>query len=400
MKTAVIGVSGFGSVHYKDLLEYRERGELEIAAATVINQDEEAEKCATLKEMGCVIFADYREMLDSFAGEIDLCFIPTGIGMHAPMAIAAMKSGANCMIEKPAAPTIQDVEAMRDAERRMKRFVAVGFQAIYLPEILKLKQNILDGKIGRLKQVRVLGLWPRNSEYYTRNAWAGKIRDSRGNWILDSPFNNALAHYLNLACFLAGTSPAESAKLKSVQATLFRCNPEIENADSASIRLTCNDGARILFHVTHASESTYGPIIRIIGNDGIVETDMKSIKSEFKDGAVETIKIDNSKLRTNLMDSVLKRVAAPSTFICGLDIAGTHTLAVNGAHKSSPVIPTDPNDVERMELENGAHRFVCRNLDAAMKKLLNDGGMPDESQYPWLTPGKEFDLAKFREFNL
>jgi predicted dehydrogenase len=350
--------------------------------------------------MGCAIFADYRGMLDEFAGKIDVCFIPTGIGMHAPMAIAAMNAGANCLIEKPAAPTVQDVAAMKEAEKRNGKFTAVGFQSVYLPEILNLKKKILAGGIGRLKQVKVVGFWPRDSAYYARNGWAGKMRDANGGWVLDSPYNNALAHYLNLACFLAGDSLSESAGLKSVQAALFRCNPEIENADSACIRLETSNDVEILFYVTHCSETSLGPVIKLIGGRGSVETDMNTINIKTADGADETIEIDNSRLRVNLMDAVLKRVSNPSEFICGLDIAGTHTLAVNGAHESSPILVADPDDVERRELDNGAYRFICRGLDDFLKRLFDNGAMPDSTPYAWLSVGEEFKLEGYREFNL
>lgn len=399
MKTAIVGVSGFGNVHYQDLLNYRERGEVEIVAAAVINQDEEAEKCETLKNMGCAIFADYREMLDRFKGEIDLCFIPTGIGMHAPMAISAMENGANCMIEKPAAPTVQDVGAMRAAEKRYEKFVAVGFQAVYLPEILQVKQDILNGRIGALKHLKVFGLWPRDSAYYGRNGWAGKIRDANGGWVLDSPFNNALAHYLNLVCFLGGTEFSKSAKLATVRSTLFKCNPEIENADSAAIKLTAVNGVEMLFYATHASDSTFGPVFEIQGENGIITTDMHSITTKVSGQTDEVIEIDNSRMRENLMNAVLKRVSDPSAFICDLDIAGTHVLAVNGAHESSPIIPADPNDVERCELDDGKHRYIGRGLDEGLRKHYENGTLPDSTLYPWLSMGKEFSLEGYSEFN-
>lgn len=397
-KAGIIGVSGFGNVHYQDLLDYAGRGKLEIAAATVINQIEEKEKCEKLRNMGCAVFADFREMLDSFSGKLDVCFIPTGIGMHAPMAIAAMRNGANCMIEKPAAPTVQDVEAMREMERKSGRFVAVGFQAIYLPEILKLKKDLSSGVIGGVERIKVVGLWPRDSQYYNRNGWAGKLKDSNGNWVLDSPFNNALAHYLNLACFLAGSNTTESARLKTAQASLFRCNPEIENADSAAIRLTTIDGPEILFYATHCSKKTFGPVIRIEGSKGFAETDMTSITMNIDDGNTETTEIDNSRWRSNLMDAVLARIGDPDALICGLDIAGTHTLAVNGAHDSSPIIEAAPEDVERESMDDGTYRFICRGLDEKLLDLFAEGAMPDSSIYAWLATGKIVDLEEYKKF--
>jgi predicted dehydrogenase len=316
------------------------------------------------------------------------------------MAIEAMKNGANCIIEKPAAPTVQDVKAMRMAENHYGKFVAVGFQAIYMPEIIKIKSDVLNGRIGTLKTVKVLGLWPRDSAYYGRNGWAGKICDAKGGWVLDSPFNNALAHYLNLGCFIAGTMSTKSAKLTNVRSTLFRCNPEIENADSATIELTATNGVKILFYATHSSDTTFGPIFEIQGKNGTITTNMHSVTTKVSGQPDEIIEIDNQRIRENLMDAVLKRVSNPSTFICDLDIAGTHVLAINGAHESSPIIPANPKDIERYELDDGKYRFVCRGLDKAMKTHFENGTLLDSSVYSWLSVGKTFPLTGYNEFNI
>ena len=109
---AIIGVSGFGDVHYRDLVREHAAGRVNIVAATVINQEEEAKKCDFLRSVGCRIYTDYRDMLRDFAGKIDVCFIPTGIALHMPMTVAALEAGANVYVEKPVAPTFADAEKM------------------------------------------------------------------------------------------------------------------------------------------------------------------------------------------------------------------------------------------------------------------------------------------------
>ena len=105
---AIIGVFGFGRVHYNDLKNYAEKGILKVIAATVINPDEEPEKCEWLKKHGTKMYTDWTVMLEDFDNKIDICFIPTGIAIHAPMSIAAMKAGANVFVEKPIAATVQN----------------------------------------------------------------------------------------------------------------------------------------------------------------------------------------------------------------------------------------------------------------------------------------------------
>lgn len=396
INTAIIGVSGFGRTHYADLIRHRERGNVRIVGATIINPEEEREACATLKTIGCALFANCRKMLSELEGKIDVCFIPTGIALHAPMAIAAMRHGANCMIEKPAAPCVQDVRAMQDAERATGTFVAVGFQSMYQPEIQRIKRDLVAGKIGPLRCIKGIGLWPRDSVYYGRNHWAGRVRNDSG-WILDSPFHNALAHYLNLICFFAGTSFERPAELDWIQASLFRCNPEIQNADSAVIRLATKDGVDILFYTTHGCEGTFGPVIEACGEKGTIRWTADQAVYTLADGSTETLPIDNGPIRDHLMHAVLGRVTDPSRFICGLDIAGTQVLAANGAQESSPIVPTPPARTERRDTEKGGHRFVCLGIDDAFRRMYADERLSDPA-LPWLKPGEPFFPRDYREF--
>ncbi|MES1169029.1 MAG: Gfo/Idh/MocA family oxidoreductase, partial [Oleiharenicola lentus] len=92
-RIAIIGVSGYGSIHLQLARESRDRGEVHITAAVIINQQEEAATIAELRRHGTEIFTDYAEMFRRHKGKIDLCLIPTGIHWHARMTIAALEAG-------------------------------------------------------------------------------------------------------------------------------------------------------------------------------------------------------------------------------------------------------------------------------------------------------------------
>ena len=117
-RIAIIGVSGYGSIHLQLARESRDRGEIKITAATIINPQEEAATIAELRGNGAEIFTEYPEMFRRHAGKIDLCLIPTGIHWHARMTIAALEAGANVLVEKPLAGSVAEVEEIRRVERR------------------------------------------------------------------------------------------------------------------------------------------------------------------------------------------------------------------------------------------------------------------------------------------
>src|SRR6185295_13377270 len=83
-----------------------------------------------------------------------------------------------------------------------------------------------------------------------------------GRWVLDSPANNALSHYLHLALFLLGPTERESAFPEEVEAELYRANP-IESYDTCSLRLTFEGGAHALVGFTHACDTNIDPQVLI-----------------------------------------------------------------------------------------------------------------------------------------
>jgi predicted dehydrogenase len=51
-------------------------------------------------------FTDYRELLDKYGKDIDICTISTPDHMHAPATLACMRLGISCYTQKPLTRTI------------------------------------------------------------------------------------------------------------------------------------------------------------------------------------------------------------------------------------------------------------------------------------------------------
>lgn len=387
IRTAIIGVSGFGNTHYRDLIRYQERGELEIACAAIINQDEEAEKCAKLKSLGCEIFTDYKIMLEKFKNSIDICFIPTGISLHVPMSIAAMRAGSNVYVEKPVTALLSELTELEKVEKETGKFVAVGYQTIYQPSIARIKNTILDGSLGEIHTFKFCGLTIRNKDYYDRNNWAGCIKNG-DNWILDSPYNNAMAHQVNLLCFFAGRTFESSAVLKTVQAELFKANRSIKNADNAAIEIITEDNKKLLYYVTHNAAESIEPELIISGSKGsIIWTFAKTVSNI--DGTESCIENDDN--RDHIMDALLNKVKGKASFICGLKIAGVQTLVVNAAHASSKIIEVPQEYVTTQK--HGASTSEClKDISGIMLAAFEEERLFSTDDYPWMKPGKVINI--------
>jgi predicted dehydrogenase len=103
-------------------------------------------------------YRDHREMLSK--ERLDAVFVVTnyderGHPRYPGIVVDALEAGTHAWIEKPPAATIEEVELMRDAERRTGRFVLVGFKKMFFPAIAKAKEIIGREEFGTPAQIYV-----------------------------------------------------------------------------------------------------------------------------------------------------------------------------------------------------------------------------------------------------
>jgi predicted dehydrogenase len=109
---------------------------------------------------------------------IDLVLICTPHPFHRNAVLEAAGAGANVLVEKPLAASLQDCDEMLDACSRHQVKLGVISQRRWYKPVLRVKEAIDAGKIGRpvLATVNMLG-W-RDKAYYEADAW-------RGTWQLE-----------------------------------------------------------------------------------------------------------------------------------------------------------------------------------------------------------------------
>jgi predicted dehydrogenase len=382
IKACLIGVSGFAEVHLRDLLRQQGLGRLELVAVAVLDRERALPACAALEAFGCRIFGDYQTMLAALGSEADICVVPTGIHLHAPMTIDALRAGMKVFVEKPAAPTIQEVRAMQAAEAETGRRVAVGYQAMYGPDTMVMKRAILDGELGELRSIKAMALWPRGVAYYGRNDWAGRLR-SGGRWVLDSPINNAFAHQLNTMCFLAGQEPNRSARIDSVEAELYRAYP-IEGADTCCLRVITGSSTPLLILATHACQQAVDPQIVVTGTRGVMTWDYhRSLTIEIGGKPPRVLPATPEFPRDYVYDALLEWLRDPDVFVCSLEVAAAQTICVNGAHLSSSVLPVPDEHLSR-----SAGQTVISGIEALFAQCFERERLPSELGAPWARSGE------------
>jgi len=385
LKAAVIGASGFGAIHCSDLLRQYEAGRLAISGAVVRDPAKAPDMVAKLVAAGATIYPDHHAMLAALAGKLDLCMIPTSIPTHADLTIAALRSGANVFVEKPAAATPGQVDAMQAAAASAGKLVAVGFQNMYAPETMVMKRAILDRDIGDLVSLKCLGMWPRLDRYYA-SSWIGRIH-ANGQPVFDSPANNAMAHQLNMMCFLAGPTLESPARLATAEAELYRAH-DIETADIVALRLKTDTGAAIVFLGTHASEASRNPEIVVTGTKGSMHWTFERLRITRADGTTEEMASGTGpELRDAMLARVLDRLEGREGFVCSLGIARVHALAIAAMHRSSDVTAVPADQVTRTPAD-GSVKTVVAGLDSMLDRCFAEARLPSEIGVSWAVPGE------------
>ncbi|WP_221032134.1 Gfo/Idh/MocA family protein [Actomonas aquatica] len=384
-RVALIGVSGYGQVYVQLVKESLAQQRLQLVAAVVINPDDEVETMAWLREQGCRIYADYQVMLQEEAGAIDLCLVPTGIHWHACMTIAALEAGANVMVEKPLCASMEEAEAIQAAERKHGRFVAVGFQDFYEPGTQWLKQQLVNREIGDIKSVRFLGLWPRARQYFLRNNWAGRLA-SNGTPVLDSPLNNAFAHFVMLSLFFADPRECDAASVEIVEAELYRTHA-IESFDTGVVRSRTPEGIELWFGASHASRTTIEPVIEIRGSKGVACWRYEEEAWWQCEGGEKQSRrlLPVHGARQHMMDAVLRRMTDPTARVCSPAVAARHTAFISALHAGTPISDFDPHLIDWGDNPADVTAVpAVRELEFAMRTAHAEGSTLTPRDAAWV----------------
>lgn len=92
--------------------------------------------------------------------ELDLVSIVAPTSLHLPVTIAALRAGANVLVEKPIAATRDEAQAMMAAAETAGRMLTVGHIERFNPAIRELRRRLAADELGRIFQVKATRLGP------------------------------------------------------------------------------------------------------------------------------------------------------------------------------------------------------------------------------------------------
>jgi len=313
---AIVGLGGYGLVYLEGLLDKKRDNDFKIVAGI----DPEPHRCTRLQELQNMKVPIFHSLAEFYKhGTADLVISSAPIQMHCPQTCLALSYGSNVLCEKPLGATIQEAAEMIKYRDNAGKFVAIGYQWSFSDTIQKLKKDIQDGVLGAPKRFKTVTLWPRDEAYYTRNTWAGKQKDEYNHWVLDSPANNALAHYLHNMFYILGEEVDKSARPATVEAELYRANP-IENFDTFAMRAITESGVEILFYGCHACEREMGPIISYeFENATVAYSGLGSdMIARFKNGSQKNYGTPDVEQVKKMWDA-MRAVRTGEKIVCGIE---------------------------------------------------------------------------------
>lgn len=398
VKIALVGMGGYGRGYAQVLFELSAQHHAKLVAGI----DSHPENCPLLGEFrqrNIPIFADLNQFYEK--GSADLVVISSPIHCHAQHTIHALSQGSNVLCEKPLSGVVQDGLAMLAAERESGKFVAIGYQWSFSPPVLALKRDIQSGLLGQPILLKTKVFWPRSDRYYKRNQWAG-CQKVDGRWALDSPVNNAAAHYLHNVFFILGSGMEPSASPVAVQSELYRAR-EIENYDTVALRCLTKSNVEILFLTTHATQGEIGPVLEYQFSEAVVTFDAgvdTGFVARFKDG--KTKEYGNPSSDENHWRKIWDAVDSVRNGLpvaCGIKAFLAQTACMNGAQESVKNITQFPDDMIQEEVRGGDRYRWVPGLGEVFDRCYHLGVLPSAlGDISWAKPGVEIDLRNYRNF--
>jgi predicted dehydrogenase len=391
----MVGIGGMGLHYLMTLLEEFSPGEIELRAA-VDPFPEKSERYAELKEKGIPVFDSLSEFYGS-GQTAELVVISSPTQHHVFQSCEALRHGSHVLCEKPIGATIQDADRLIQVKNESNHWVMIGYQWSYSKAIQCLKRDILKGMFGRPVQLKSLCFWPRTEDYYAKSSWLGRKKDEEGRWVLDSPANNAMAHFLHNLFYVLGDHADTSAQPTAVTAELYRAYP-IQNFDTVACRAFTKGGTELLFYASHVTHPDQGPIFSFEFEQatityGEVSEEIIAIDRKRKEKHYGSPEAAHHFLK--LFDAVAC-VREPKPVVCGPEAARSQTLCVNGIQDSFPEIVEFPESMIHKQESEG--RWRVEGLAEGFYDCYTKGILPSEGNIPWARAGIPVDVRDYQYF--
>ena len=253
LKFAIVGCGRIAKRHSDLLGDNQIEGACLVAVADT--QLDRAEAVGEAKNVPA-----YSDMHDMMVKEKpDVVAVLTESGLHAQHVVELATYGADIVVEKPMALTLDDADKMIETcDRNGVRLFVVKQNRFNVP-VVELRKALEASRFGKLVLGTVRVRWCRPQAYYDQDSW-------RGTWAYDGGvLTNQASHHIDLLEWMMGD--VESVFAKSTTALV-----DIEAEDTAIVTLKFKNGALGIIEATTAVRpKDLEGSISILGETGTVE---------------------------------------------------------------------------------------------------------------------------------
>ena len=199
---------------------------VKIAAVYGTNREKVARLCA---EYGATPYSDF----ERFLAHRPMNFVAIGSpsGLHAEQGIAAARRGLHVLAEKPMDISTAGADALIAAAAEARVKLGVFFQDRFKTDLIKVKESVDAGILGKLILADARVKWFRPASYYGDSRWRGTLRLDGGGALI-----NQAIHTVDLLLWLCG-------EVSAVQAVRKTAIHKIEAEDTLAATLEFKNGA-------------------------------------------------------------------------------------------------------------------------------------------------------------
>lgn len=256
------GIIGTGAVANQHINSIRAIANAQLVA--IASSSSERAKIATQK-FGVKCYDNYLEMLDSEL--LDIVCICTASGKHLEPTLAAAQRGIHILTEKPLEITLARADEMISACEVANVKLGCAFQNRFHPNFIKIKQAILQNKLGRLLLGNAYIKWYRDPNYYASSSWRGTLAGDGGAALI-----NQGIHTIDLLLDIMGT-------VKNVFGKTQTTWHDIEGEDLGAGIITFESGAMGTVLGSTALYPGYPERLEIYGEQGSIILEAGNIKA-------------------------------------------------------------------------------------------------------------------------
>jgi len=151
-----VGVIGTGAMGQNHVRIYSEIEGVELAGISDVDQKRVEAMAAQFKTKA---FTDYKKM---FAEGLDAVSVVVPTKLHTQVVLDALDTGMHVLVEKPIADTTENAELMIEAAKKAGKILMVGHIERFNPAVIKLKEIIDSGTLGKIVSISTKRVGPYN----------------------------------------------------------------------------------------------------------------------------------------------------------------------------------------------------------------------------------------------